>query len=276
MAGGAGTRGRPYTEFFPKAMTPVEGRPAIAHVVGHLRASRAVRGIVVLADLAGPGGQVRNYLEGARGVEFVQDAQSGTGGDLLCLGPALEGESEFLLWFADNLCALDVAAMRRRFLGSGALACVATRSRRREGTGFADVEGHAVRRFVEKPVVDLPMAECLGMYVLSAEVLGIIRRLGRPQVNLSYDVLAGLAASGRVSAYDIGGEPWIDVESPAALARDAAAVRRIAAAMGRGGRARAPRSRPRASASSRSRRGPRAASPGRARRSRTGPSGRRP
>lgn len=234
LAGGRGTRGRPYTEFFPKAMIPVEGRPAISHIVRYLGASRNVDGIVVLADLAGQGGQIRNYLEGARGVTFVQDAQAGTGGDLLRLGRELRGEGEFLLWFADNLCRIDVAGMLRRLRETGSVACVATRSRRREETGFAVVEGGVVREFREKPVVRLPMAECLGVYALSTEILGEVRRRARGgRANLSYDVLEGLAAGGRVSAFDIGNAPWIDVESPAALERNAALVRRIVRQMAR-------------------------------------------
>ena len=254
LAGGRGTRGRPYTDFVPKAMIPVLGRPLVARVAEFLASSRAVSGVVVLADMGGMGAQIRNYMErgGGRGVAFVQDAQSGTGGDLLCLEEELAGESEFLLWFADNLCWVDVGAMARKFRESGAAACVATRSRRREATGFAEVDGSGrVARFVEKPEADLPMPECLGVYVLSAGVLDVVRgKAARKKggVNLSYDVLEELAGRGEVSAYDIGDSPWVDAESPAALDRNADAVRRIVGMMeaGRaGGRATRTRRSPR-------------------------------
>ncbi len=44
----------------------------------------------------------------SKNISFVQDSQSGTGGDLLHIEKNLKGESEFLLWFVDNLCAVDI------------------------------------------------------------------------------------------------------------------------------------------------------------------------
>ena len=268
LAGGQGTRGRPYTEFMPKAMFPVAGVPLVRHVARHALSFPFVDEVVVVADFAGIGSQIRLYMEGVFGgrVRFVQDSQRGTGGDLLCASPALRGCGEFVLWFADNLCALDLAAMREAFRSSGRAACVAVRSRRREETGFASVRGGLVERFYEKPVLDLPLSECLGIYMMGREVLERARRRGPGQVNLSYDVLQPLAAEARLSAYDIGTAGWLDVESPAVLERNSAEAGRIISAMGRGARTRARRSGPRAPASGRSRRGPLAASSSRARR----------
>ena len=39
LAGGKGTRGKPYTEFFPKAMTPINGRPIIDYIVKYSKLS---------------------------------------------------------------------------------------------------------------------------------------------------------------------------------------------------------------------------------------------
>lgn len=233
LAGGKGTRGRPYTEFFPKAMTPVEGRPLIQHIVTYLRGFRFVGEIIIVADFEGLGGQIRNYLEGQKRLTFVQDSQSGTGGDLLHLRNHLRGESEFALWFADNLCAIDLGEMRRTFRAKKSHACVATRTKRREATGFAEVRDGIVTRFREKPVLDLPLSECLGIYMLGYEVIRRIARMRKKEINLSYDILEGLSGEGRISAYDIGGTPWIDAQSPVSLESSRATVRRIIAQMGR-------------------------------------------
>lgn len=246
MAGGRGTRARPYTDYFPKAMMPVQGRPLVAHVVEYLLSLGPVDEAVVLTDLGGLGAQIAEYMGGRRGVTMVQDAQAGTGGDLLRARPHLRGEETFVLWFVDNLCRADVLGMDALLRRTGSLACVATRSSRREETGFAEVgESGIVSRFVEKPTVRLPMAECLGIYALSTAVLPRVARAaagkradgGRgargpaADVNLSYDVLEALAAEGRVCAYDVGGEPWIDAESPAAVDRNAATAAEIVARM---------------------------------------------
>ena len=251
MAGGCGTRARPYTDYFPKAMMPVGERPLVAHVVEYLGSFRSVSEVVVLADLRGLGGQIKEYMGDRRGVTLVQDAQSGTGGDLLCARASLRGEASFVLWFVDNLCCVDVEAMESRLAETGSMACVATRSSRREETGFARVDpAGMVTRFVEKPSMRLPMPECLGIYALSASVLGNISRKASEQgrgggggINLSYDILEALAAEGQVCAYDIGDEAWIDAESPAAVDRNAATVAGIVGRMAaRRGRARTGRS----------------------------------
>ncbi|MDA7953415.1 MAG: nucleotidyltransferase family protein [Nitrosopumilus sp.] len=246
LAGGRGTRGRPYTEYFPKAMIPVRGRPLIDHVVGHLRSFDFVGEISIIADFAGLGGQIRSYYGRERGIRYVQDSQSGTGGDLL---HARNLGGRFVLWFVDNLCAVDLGAMRGAFLAGGGTACIATRRRRREETGFAEVRDGMVRRFTEKPVLDLPMSECLGVYMLGGGVLDRVRGIGGGHVNLSYDVLQPLASEGVVSAFDIGREPWMDVESPVVLERNGDMARRITGRMGRRGPTRGARSRPRALAS---------------------------
>lgn len=268
LAGGQGTRGRPYTEHIPKALFPARGAPLIRHVVGHLLSFPFVDEAVVVADFEGTGSQIRLYMEGSHGgrVRFVQDSQRGTGGDLLCAAPAVRGSGGFVLWFVDNLCALDLSAMRDSFVSSGRAACVAVRSRRREETGFARVRGGLVEEFREKPVLSLPLSECLGVYMMGDEVLSRARKCGPGHVNLSYDVLQPMAAEGKLAAHDIGRSGWLDVESPSVLERRSAEAARIISAMGRGARPRARLSGAGARGSGLSRRAPRAASSGRARR----------
>lgn len=242
MAGGAGTRGRPYTDTIPKAMTRIGAEPIVSLIARHIGAHPGIEEIIVVADMAGGGAQARNYLENAPlgcPARFVQDSSSGTGGDLLCAQRAI-GRGGFLLWFADNLCALDIGAMIRLYEASGRAACVAVRSRRREETGFVSLDGSDVTEFVEKPVIELARPECLGIYILGSRVLSRVRRLasGGRAVDLSYDVLAPLAADSQMCAYDIGAAGWIDAESPVVLERNADTAGRIAAQMGR--RARRP------------------------------------
>lgn len=239
LAGGKGTRGRPYTDLFPKAMIPVHDRPVIGHVIDFLTDSKEIDEIIVLADLNGLGGQIRNYLQNSQGekkISFVQDSQSGTGGDLVHLLPSLKDESEFLLWFADNLCRIDIARMKRHFLDKNSLACIATRSKRREETGFASVNNGMITEFLEKPEIDLPMPECLGVYILSTKILYEIReksKLTGGKTSLSFDILEDQSRDGKVSAFDIGTSSWIGVESPAVLERNASLVEKIIKQMGR-------------------------------------------
>jgi len=225
LAGGRGTRGRPFTDYIPKAMIPIHGKPLISYIVRHLNQSRAVDEIIILADFSGLGKQVERYFENNREVKkpmkFIQDSQSGTGGDLVHLERAIGKDPEFLLWFVDNLTPLDIAKMRRFHSGKKTLATIATRRYRKEETGYAVVRDGVVVEFREKPTVRLEMAECLGIYILDSKILKIIKskKNGR-EINLSYDILQPLSRKGKISAYDIGRQPWIDVDSPARVERE--------------------------------------------------------
>ena len=232
LAGGKGTRGKPYTEFIPKAMSPIKDKPLIDYVVKYLKSFRFIKEIIVISDFNGLGGQVKNYLSNQKNITFIQDSQSGTGGDLLHMEKNLKGESEFLLWFVDNLCAVDVKKMQETFLEKKSLACIATRTKRREETGFAIVENGIIKEFKEKPEMKLQLSECLGIYMLSTDVISQIKKLKKKQVNLSFDILQKLSKEGKISAYDIGDTEWLDAESPMILERNEKTVKKIIKQMG--------------------------------------------
>ena len=63
LAGGKGTRGKPYTEYFPKAMTPINGKPLIDYVVNYLNSFEFVNEIIIISDFKGLGGQRINYYD---------------------------------------------------------------------------------------------------------------------------------------------------------------------------------------------------------------------
>jgi len=232
LAGGKGTRGKPYTEFIPKAMSPINDKPLIGYVVKYLKSFRFIKEIIIISDFNGLGGQVKNYLSNQKNITFIQDSQSGTGGDLLHIEKNLKGESEFLLWFVDNLCAVDVKKMKETFLEKKSSACIATRTKRREETGFAVVEDGIIKEFKEKPEIKLQLSECLGVYMLGTDVISRIKKLKKKQVNLSFDILQKLSKEGKISAYDIGNTEWLDAESPMILERNEKTVKKIIKQMG--------------------------------------------
>ena len=233
LAGGKGTRGKPYTEYFPKAMTPINGLPLIDYVVKYLKSFNFVNEIIIVSDFNGLGGQIKNYYGDQKNITFLQDSQSGTGGDLLYIEKKLEGESEFVLWFVDNLCAIDLKKMREVFKEKKSSACIATRTKRREETGFAVVENKIIKEFKEKPVMKLQLSECLGVYILGKDVIKRIKaKQKQKEINLSYDILQQLSKEGKISACDIGDKEWIDAESPMVLERNEKTVKKIIKQMG--------------------------------------------
>ena len=226
LAGGRGTRGRPFTDYIPKAMIPVEGKPLIFHIAKYLSKFDLVDEIIILADFSGIGRQIERYFDNhlliKKPIKFIQDSQSGTGGDLVHLKTALGNSKEFLLWFVDNLCPIDIVKMHQFHKDKKAIATIATRKYRKEETGFAIVKNGIIQEFKEKPNIELKMAECLGIYILDSEIMKIIKtkKLGKKNLNLSYDILQPVSRKGKIAAYDIGKTLWIDVDSPARVERN--------------------------------------------------------
>ncbi len=236
LAGGKGTRGKPYTEHFPKAMTPINEKPLIDYIVRYLNSFGFIKEIIIVSDFNGIGGQIKNYYQNPKinkKISFVQDSQSGTAGDLRHIGKKLDDESGFILWFVDNLCAIDLKKMHKYFIKNQSAACIATRKKRREETGFAIVENGIIKQFKEKPTIDLPMSECLGIYILGHEIINRIKSKDKQkEINLSFDILQDLSNEGKISAYDIGDSQWLDVESPMTLERNQKDVKKIIKQMG--------------------------------------------
>ena len=236
LAGGKGTRGKPYTEYFPKAMTPVQGKPLIDYIVQYLDSFDFIKEIIIISDFKGLGGQIKNYYQSPKikkKISFVQDSQSGTGGDLLHIEKKLKNQKGFVLWFVDNLCAIDLKKMYEFFKEKKSSACIATRTKRKEETGFAVVEEGIIKQFVEKPIMSLPMSECLGIYILGEDTIQKIREKAKQkEINLSYDVLQELAREGKISSFDIGANQWVDVESPTTLDRKNKEIKKIIKQMG--------------------------------------------
>lgn len=233
LAGGKGTRGKPYTDYFPKAMTPINGKPMIDYVVQYLKSYKFIDEVIIVSDFNGLGGQIKNYFGEQKKISFAQDSQSGTGGDLLHIEKKLEKESEFVLWFADNLCAIDLKEMQKQFKAKKSEACIAIRTRRKEETGFAIVKDGIIKEFKEKPVMKLQLSECLGIYMLGNKVIKRIKaKKNQKNINLSYDILQPLLKEDKISAFDIKDALWIDAESPMILQRNEKTVKKIIKQMG--------------------------------------------
>ena len=233
LAGGKGTRGKPYTEYFPKAMTPINGKPLIDYVLKYLKSFSFVDEVIIISDFDRMGGQIKNYFGNQKNLTFIQDSQSGTGGDLLHIENKLKDESEFVLWFVDNLCAIDLKKMQELFRERKSSACIATRTKRKEETGFATVENGIIKEFKEKPTIKLQLSECLGIYMLGKDIIKRIKaKRKQKEINLSYDILQQLSKEGKISAFDIGDNEWIDAESPMVLERNEKTVKKIIKQMG--------------------------------------------
>jgi mannose-1-phosphate guanylyltransferase len=251
LAGGRGTRARPFSDYIPKAMIPIEGRPLIDHVVRYLARSSHVDEIFVVCGFDLFGKQIINYFEGKdtiipKKVSFVEDAENGTGGALLRTDQYIRSRTgPFLVWFVDNLCALNIEHLVGRYCtltkntsrDKEVTGIVVTRKYRYEETGRVSVDSRNYDRitaFTEKPIAELESPETLGIYLFTNRIFEhlyhfVLVNKKKKAFNLSHDVLAHLPSTGtRLYSYCLDNRiDWLDIESPVYADRNKKIISRI-------------------------------------------------
>ncbi len=218
LAGGKGTRFRPYTDVIAKPMIPVgrEEKPILEHIISWL-SKMGIRDIVMLVGYHGK--QIRNYFRDGRywDVNIVyswdDDEYTDTGGALLKAykeGHAANGT--LLVWYGDILAPLNVRDLLRRHVDLRADATVVLASRYRIPVGLAEVDlNDNIVRLREKPLLDINVT--IGVLTLSTKTLGEARRELGKRFDIMGDLLPWLISRGRtVKAYKYEG-PWYDIGS---------------------------------------------------------------
>jgi mannose-1-phosphate guanylyltransferase len=254
LAGGRGTRARPFSDFVPKSMIPIEGRPVIDHVVRYLARFETIDEILIVCEFDSFGNQIMNYFEGKESIilkkiSFIEDNKSGTGGAVLRAEDSIKDGSEpFLVWFADNLCALNLKnlishyhMLKMQLKSSGEITGIlVTRMHRHEETGRVTVKSkdcNKIENFIEKPVAKLESPEALGIYLFSKVIFEYLHQQQESitqckQTNsfdLSQDVLAHLPSKGAyLYSYSLDDSTdWLDIESPVYADRNSKVISRI-------------------------------------------------
>jgi len=231
-AGGKGTRAWPLSEFVPKSMIPIEGKPLLEHIVNYLNKFNEITEIIIIYDESKLGEQVPNFFDGKvkyrTKLTFRKDKLRGTGGALLECTEDLENEEDFILWFSDNLSNLDVDDMIKRFRNSDCIGCVSTRQKKREETGFVKVDSdNKIMQFIEKPISDMLQPEALGIYMFKTNIIKKIQEMMTSnEINLSFDIMQKLP-SGSLLSYDIGNKEWIDIEGPTKIKRNTELIQNV-------------------------------------------------
>ena len=243
LAGGSGSRARPFTDYFPKAMFPLDGRPIIDYLVKYIAQFSQINEIIIVCNFDSFGKQIINYFEGKQSIMgkpiiFVEDIKNGTGGSLLKIEKYVTQDECFLVWFADNFCALKIEQMIQKYHQvnmksgrTGSIGMVVVRKRRREETARVILDDSQIKEFMEKQRVKLEQPEALGIYLFSKRIFQYLHkrlREGFANFNLSYDILNQITNMEKLFSYDIGENiEWIDIESPTYMDRNKDIVEKI-------------------------------------------------
>ena len=206
LAGGLGTRLRPYTTVIPKPLVPVGDRPVLEHIIrslSHAGVSRMDLCVNYLGDL------ILLYLSQIdlpahlRLAFHWEEEPLGTAGALRSV-PGLEGT--FIVMNGDVLTTLDYGDLVRFHREHDAALTIAMRSKRVDiDLGVIECEGGLVRDYIEKPSMSYEVS--MGVYVYDERALA---HLPDGPCQFPDLVLALLAAGERVAAYESDAE-WFDI-----------------------------------------------------------------
>lgn len=179
LAGGKGTRLRPYTTVLPKPLMPVGDRPILDIVVRQLKAAgfeRITMATGYLAELI----EVffRNGESYGISIDYFREQDPlGTVGALAMIDGL--GDSDFLVMNGDVLTDLDYAGLMEQHIASGAAATIATKTRDvRIQLGvlvFGDGDDRTkLTGYMEKPKVRYEAS--MGIYCFAPRVLDHIEK----------------------------------------------------------------------------------------------------
>jgi NDP-sugar pyrophosphorylase family protein len=209
LAGGAGTRLSPLTQYIPKGMIPVAGKPFIDYVIKYL-ASHGVRSVIML--LSDEDSEVyRNHLEdGSKfgvSIGYSISPRTGTASALKDAAGLVDGA--FVVYYGDVLTSLDLGGMMKYHHEKKSTCTVAlsTGVRIDYGVGRVDGEGR-ITYFEEKPVLqEYPVS--IGVYICEPKVLDFCK----PGSDLASDVLPLMLKQGEPVYGFITKEPHHDIGS---------------------------------------------------------------
>ncbi|HEX6128522.1 MAG TPA: sugar phosphate nucleotidyltransferase [Candidatus Limnocylindria bacterium] len=211
LAGGRGTRLRPFTTSLPKPLVPLGGEMAIIEVILRQLSQQGFRSVTVAIGHLGQ--LIQAYVgDGSQwglAVDYAQeDEPLGTMGPVVKMLDRLP--NDFIVMNGDVLTDLSYADLLEFHLGSGAPMTVATYRRQLDvDFGVLELEDGTIVGFREKPVLEYAVS--MGVYALSRAALA-----EAPMGELyGFDhLMRDLLAAGRPPASYLFDGYWLDIGRP--------------------------------------------------------------
>ncbi len=157
LAGGKGTRLRPYTYLMPKPLLPINQKPIMEHIIENLKDSGFEDIIITVGYL---GYQIKNYFGNGRkwgvNIEYAEETKPlGNAGSLFPIKDKLK-DDDFLVVAGDNLSNLDY----KRFYeyhkekdADATIALIEIETKIEFGLAELDEKTNLIKGFVEKPTL---------------------------------------------------------------------------------------------------------------------------
>lgn len=210
LAGGEGTRLRPFTSVLPKPLVPIAGVPVLTVMINQLRASGVTAFVIAVNKFASiVQAMYRDGADFGVTIGYTHEPQPlGTIGPLRLVDRL---DDDFLVANGDIVSDLDFGALFASHQASGCLLTIGLSKRRlRSEFGVIEFDGaDRLTAFTEKPVYDLHCS--MGCYAMKREVLDFVP----PDTNFGLDklVFALLAAGQPINVFRHDGY-WLDLGRP--------------------------------------------------------------
>lgn len=215
MAGGIGSRLRPFTDEITKPMIPVHGKPLLEHQVELLR-HYGVENIYF--SICYKGEQIKQYFgDGKRfGMNFFylkEDKPMGTAYALRLL-KRYGIKRPFFMLNADILCDIDLKKFAKAYdanPGKGMIALYTVDDP--TSFGVAKMKGNQILDFVEKPKTKRQAPSNLinaGVYLLDSDIIDMVPN---KKTMMEYDIFPVLAKKNELTGYKLTSQ-WFDTGTP--------------------------------------------------------------
>lgn len=211
LAGGEGTRLRPFTYEIAKALLPIKGKPMAQYIIELLK-KHGVTDIYLSVGYKGE--QIEEYFgNGSKfglNIKYIYEKTPlGTAGPLRMLKSKLN-DSFFLVW-ADCISKIDFTDFAYFHKNHDGLATIAlTTVDDPSRFGVASMKGSNITGFIEKPKREDATSNLInsGIAILEPEVIGkYIPKRGKAMVEK--DLYPRLSREGKLFGYPFSGQ-WFD------------------------------------------------------------------
>ncbi len=212
LAGGKGTRLRPFTASFPKPLVPVGDQPILEILMTQLANQGFRRFTIALGHLSG---LIRAYIDQRKSltdglqIDFVdEDEPTGTAGSLANIDGL---DDTFLVMNGDVLTDMDYSALVNVHDSSDAALTIAAHKQEvKIDLGVLEANGNAIlKNYVEKPTLDYEVS--MGVYAYSPSVL---KYIPKNQYLDFPNLVQKLMSNGEIVRLYRNNAFWLDIGRP--------------------------------------------------------------
>ncbi|MFX1475483.1 MAG: bifunctional sugar-1-phosphate nucleotidylyltransferase/acetyltransferase [Promethearchaeota archaeon] len=210
LAAGFGTRLHPLTQFRPKAMLPLLGKPMLHHVIDTLRDVGLKEIVLVVSHLRD---QIKQYFGDGKdlGVQISYAFQAKPKGEydaVLSAEKDLAGDDRFLMTDCDIITTTQRFKDTLKAAGTSDMALSLFEVPNPNQFGVVALEGEKITKIVEKPPLGTEPSNLIvaGVYVFTEAIFDAIRKTKDLEVGIQHLIDEGHKVFGSHST-----DPWVDV-----------------------------------------------------------------